>query len=92
MTKQASSDPLWQERAEFLQNAIRHTTPSTPSLWDVIATYMRLRDTGNTEMLKHIEQYLNTLPGINLEKLELMLKEPANQHGYLAASLPSKQG
>ncbi|EEQ2185739.1 hypothetical protein QSD79_003826 [Escherichia coli] len=65
----------------FLENKPKHFL-----LWDVIALYMNLKIHGPSPELIGVETYLRSIPGMNLEELELP-KEALNYHGYLAHSI-----
>ena len=82
----------WEVQIGKLQTAITEgreilkTHPQIFSLWDVIALYMNLKNAGCTAESKPIEDYLRTLPSLQLDELKLE-KETLSQHGYLACSL-----
>lgn len=82
----------WELKIRELQNIIikgkvfLENKPPRFLLWDAIALYMHLKIYGPSPELICIEEYLNALPGINLNELELP-QEALNLHGYLAHSI-----
>jgi hypothetical protein len=89
MNQTSNVESQWQIQALELQKIINIGIKikggdfSECLIWDVIALYMKLRNTSEFGDLEIIKRYLNNLPGIDLAKLELQLLEATNQHGYL---------